>query len=92
MLKVSASAFDPSATSCVRRGGVAALIRAQQSAIPVIGFLNSAAAGPLAPLTRAFLDGLREAGFVEGRNVAIEYRWAGVNLFDCRRWQPSLSR
>jgi putative ABC transport system substrate-binding protein len=50
--------------------------RAQQDAKPTIGFLNSAAAGPLAPLTRAFLDGLRNGGFVDGGNVAIEYRWA----------------
>jgi putative ABC transport system substrate-binding protein len=62
-------------------GGVAATFAsrpapAQQAAMPVIGFLNSAAAGPLAPFTRAFLDGLREGGFVDGGNVAIEYRWA----------------
>jgi putative tryptophan/tyrosine transport system substrate-binding protein len=50
--------------------------RAQQAAVPLIGFLNSASAGPMMPLTRAFLDGLREGGFVEGSNVAIEYRWA----------------
>jgi putative ABC transport system substrate-binding protein len=48
---------------------------AQQN-LPVVGFLNSAAAAPLAPLTRAFLDGLRDGGFVDGRNVAIDYRWA----------------
>lgn len=61
-------------------GSVAAVwplpARAQQGAKPTIGFLNSAAAGPLAPLTRAFLDGLRDGGFVAGGNVAIEYRWA----------------
>jgi putative ABC transport system substrate-binding protein len=62
-------------------GGAAATFasrpaRAQQAAMPVIGFLNSAAAGTIAPLTRAFLDGLREGGFVDGSNVAIEYRWA----------------
>jgi putative ABC transport system substrate-binding protein len=49
--------------------------RAQQN-MPVVGFLNSAAAAPLAPLTRAFLDGLRDGGFIDGRNVAIDYRWA----------------
>jgi putative ABC transport system substrate-binding protein len=47
-----------------------------QHAMPVVGFLNSAAAAPFAPLTRAFLDGLRDGGFVDGRNVAIDYRWA----------------
>jgi putative ABC transport system substrate-binding protein len=49
--------------------------RGQQN-MPVVGFLNSAAAGPLAPLTRAFIDGLRDGGFVDGRNATIEYRWA----------------
>src|ERR1700693_2523053 len=44
--------------------------------MPVVGFLNSAAAGPLAPLTRAFIDGLGDGGFVDGRNATIEYRWA----------------
>jgi ABC-type uncharacterized transport system substrate-binding protein len=47
-----------------------------QKAIPVIGFLGSASPGPNAPFTAAFLRGLRETGYVEGQNVAIEYRWA----------------
>ncbi len=43
--------------------------------MPVIGFVNSASPGPYPPLS-AFLKGLDESGFVEGRDVAIEYRWA----------------
>jgi putative tryptophan/tyrosine transport system substrate-binding protein len=50
--------------------------RAQQSAVAVIGFLNSTSPGPAAPLVTAFRDALARQGHVEGRNVAIEYRWA----------------
>ena len=50
--------------------------RAQQSAMPVIGFINAAPAQSYKPQLAAFLKGLDEKGYVDGRNVTIEYRWA----------------
>ena len=50
--------------------------RAQQPAMPVIGFLSGALPGPYAPFAAAYHRGLKETGYVEGVNTAIEYRWA----------------
>ena len=60
-------------------GGVAAwplAARAQQRALPMIGFLSSAAPGPFKQFVEAFQRGLNEKGFIEGQNATIEYRWA----------------
>jgi putative tryptophan/tyrosine transport system substrate-binding protein len=51
--------------------------RAQQSLMPVVGFLGSTSADTTAKSLEAFRKGLRETGYVEGRNVAIEFRWTG---------------
>jgi putative tryptophan/tyrosine transport system substrate-binding protein len=78
--------------SCIRRrkflatllGGAAAwplAAWAQQSAMPVVGFLNTRVPGADPHLLAAFRRGLKETGYVEGQNVTIEYRWA-YNQYD----------
>src|SRR3954454_20855408 len=78
-------AFQKPGTNMKRRefiklcGGAAmtwpVIARAQQ--MPVVGLLGTATAQAWAKLTAAFLQGMGDAGYTEGRNVAIEYRWVG---------------
>ena len=55
--------------------------RAQQAAMPVLGFLNSASPDAFAPYVAGFLQGLRDAGYIDGQNVKVEYRW-GYGQYD----------
>src|SRR5205085_2572839 len=55
------------------------ITRAQQAQLPVIGFLHSGSPGPFAKVVAAFRDGLRQAGYVPGQNVRVDFRWAEGN-------------
>ena len=92
-------------------GGAAASwplsVRAQQASMPVVGFLHSGSPRPYAGRMAGFRQGLGDTGFVEGKDVALEYRWAEGNyerlpqmalesgpsrsLRDCRRWRDRIS-
>ena len=65
--------------------------RAQQPAMPVIGFLGAPSAAPYARYVAAVHQGLKDVGYVEHQNVAMEYRWPTVNMIGCRHWRPTLS-
>ena len=58
---------------------------AQPAGMPVIGFLNITSPEANAGRMRAFREGLKDTGYVESENVAIEYRWAEIG---CQRWRP----
>ena len=63
--------------------------RAQQPKVPVVGYLSTQSADDeYKNVTVAFLQGLKESGYVEGQNVAVEFRWRRMNMIGCRRSQP----
>jgi hypothetical protein len=57
--------------------------------MPVIGYLSGGTAETLANFAAAFRHGLSEVGYVEGRNVVIDYRGLRIEMIACRNWQPS---
>jgi putative ABC transport system substrate-binding protein len=62
-----------------------------QSAMPVIGFLAGTSPQVYAPRLLAFAAGLKQEGYVDGQNVAVEYRWGGGETMKngCRDWRPN---
>jgi len=75
-------------------GGVMAMpraLRAQQKAIPVIGFLGSASPGPFAPMVAAFHQGLSETGYVEGKTWGSSTAGPSSSMIGCPHWPPTSS-
>ena len=61
-----------------------------QKPMPVIGFLHSTSPDATPTSPAGFRRGLAESGYVEGQNVAVEYRWAGADMINCQRLLPTL--
>jgi putative ABC transport system substrate-binding protein len=62
-------------------------VQAQQPEMPVVGFLHMASPDMASDRVRAFHRGLNEFGYIEGRNLAIEYRWGRVDTTVYRLWR-----
>jgi putative ABC transport system substrate-binding protein len=65
--------------------------RAQQPAMPVVGFLHSGSPGPFASFVAAFHQGLGEAGYIEDKNVRMNTAGRRTTTIDCQPWRPSWS-
>ena len=57
--------------------------------MPLVGFLHPVSVHAIGDQLRAFHQGLNAVGYVEGENVAIEYRWGEIEPIDCLRWRPN---
>jgi len=61
---------------------------AQQSAMPVVGFIDVGSPADSGAHVASFRQGLNDMGYFEGRNILIEYRWRRVAMIDIRNWRP----